>query len=405
MVSRLGWLDHDTDAQKRTLEVLRTFKEPETRDDLGIATIRDAISEILCPGMSVLQTRLRYMFLLPYLFRQLETDGIPSSKIADEAWNRELELNKRLIEGGEDTIGLFGKSSGDQLKRLASHAYWNGLSRWGILESQYSRDELIQSLPNVNDQTAGNRKNEAGELKAFDRKPIWQPLLPEPSAYAEILGNPSIAMTAEESNFVRDVIFERIENSLFARIGRHEDLMGIAVESDFPWKPAIADRLPTDERDLVLNASHFSTLIQGGLCLLGVALSHLPRHQSHEPAANEHFRKWLEGDYAKRMLNWKPAELFELLRNAGKKFRGEKFVSELHDFFLSIANPAKTQYQSNPALQKGIDLVRERESRKANSRFKDHRTWDGKPFDYIMNYRWNTTRQFLRDFDQGLKLR
>ena len=36
---------------------------------------------------------------------------------------------------------MFGKTSGNQVQRLPSSVYWNGLGQWGIRLTPYSRDD------------------------------------------------------------------------------------------------------------------------------------------------------------------------------------------------------------------------------------------------------------------------
>ena len=43
MASSLTWLDHDSAARERSHRLLEMFQESDTRDELGISAIRDAI--------------------------------------------------------------------------------------------------------------------------------------------------------------------------------------------------------------------------------------------------------------------------------------------------------------------------------------------------------------------------
>ncbi|WP_277213337.1 DUF6361 family protein [Isoptericola croceus] len=52
MVSSFGWLDVDAEQWQQMLEVVDLFRETGTVDDLGVGTIRDAISDPLFPGTS-----------------------------------------------------------------------------------------------------------------------------------------------------------------------------------------------------------------------------------------------------------------------------------------------------------------------------------------------------------------
>ena len=47
-------VDYDSEAQQRAERVLTLFKGRDTRDELGLGPIRDAISDSLSPGTSVI---------------------------------------------------------------------------------------------------------------------------------------------------------------------------------------------------------------------------------------------------------------------------------------------------------------------------------------------------------------
>ena len=57
MTSSVSWLDHSEADQQRVRDLLQMFTDKATVDDLGFGTIRDAISNQLFPGTSVIQTR------------------------------------------------------------------------------------------------------------------------------------------------------------------------------------------------------------------------------------------------------------------------------------------------------------------------------------------------------------
>jgi hypothetical protein len=63
MPSVLAWIDHDSKARERTLRILSLFQEKESRDDLGLGSVRDSFADQLFPGTSTIQTRLRYRWM------------------------------------------------------------------------------------------------------------------------------------------------------------------------------------------------------------------------------------------------------------------------------------------------------------------------------------------------------
>lgn len=61
MTSTIAWLDFSEEDQQRAREILALFSQPESVDELGIGTVRDALSDAMFRGTSVLQTRARYL--------------------------------------------------------------------------------------------------------------------------------------------------------------------------------------------------------------------------------------------------------------------------------------------------------------------------------------------------------
>ncbi len=45
------------------------FGTEESRDQLGLGSIRDALADLMFPGTSVIQNLLRYMLFVPWIFR------------------------------------------------------------------------------------------------------------------------------------------------------------------------------------------------------------------------------------------------------------------------------------------------------------------------------------------------
>ena len=50
-------------------EIVNLFSERESRDELGIGQVRDAISDLMWPGTSTLFTRARYFLFIPWCLR------------------------------------------------------------------------------------------------------------------------------------------------------------------------------------------------------------------------------------------------------------------------------------------------------------------------------------------------
>ena len=159
MHSVLAWIDHDSQARERTLRILSLFQEKESRDELGLGSVRDSFADQLFPGTSTIQTRLRYMLFVPWIYQSLEEMRLPAESFAKEADRLERELVQPLMDS-DDPRGIFEKTAGKRLKRLPSSIYWAGLGVWGIRLTPFSQGEYHRRI----DETYRRRHN----LKALE---------------------------------------------------------------------------------------------------------------------------------------------------------------------------------------------------------------------------------------------
>ncbi|MCA0340299.1 MAG: DUF6361 family protein, partial [Proteobacteria bacterium] len=125
-MSSLAWIDFDETERQRAQRIMALFQERETRDELGLGAIRDSIADHLFPGTSTIQTRLRYMLFIPWLYRALEKREVPEAQLRTEARDAESRRADALKAGGESN-GIIGGDAGPRLQRLARSVYWAGL--------------------------------------------------------------------------------------------------------------------------------------------------------------------------------------------------------------------------------------------------------------------------------------
>ena len=119
MVSRFAWLDHSESDRRKALDVVDLFREQDTRDELGIGTVRDALADSLFPGISTIQTRAKYLLFIPWIYQTLEAGRTKSSDIARMARRHEIDLIYQLLKS-DDTDGVIGKDAKAGLQRLPS---------------------------------------------------------------------------------------------------------------------------------------------------------------------------------------------------------------------------------------------------------------------------------------------
>ena len=63
---QLGWIDFSKEDRNKVFNVLNLLSEEGVLDELGIAPIRDAFSNIFFPGITTIQTRAKYFLIVPY---------------------------------------------------------------------------------------------------------------------------------------------------------------------------------------------------------------------------------------------------------------------------------------------------------------------------------------------------
>jgi Family of unknown function (DUF6361) len=85
MMSAFVWLDYSERERRKMLDAVDAFREHDTRDELGIGSVRDAFADMLFPGTSTIMTRVRYFLLVPWPYQRLERLRVRSAEIAARA--------------------------------------------------------------------------------------------------------------------------------------------------------------------------------------------------------------------------------------------------------------------------------------------------------------------------------
>src|SRR6266545_5549723 len=75
-----SWLDYSERERRKMLDVVDLFREHDTRDELGVGSVRDAFADMLFPGTSTIMTRARYFLLVPWTYLRLEKLRIGSAQ-------------------------------------------------------------------------------------------------------------------------------------------------------------------------------------------------------------------------------------------------------------------------------------------------------------------------------------
>ena len=129
--SALGWVSFGSAEAEAVNALIGALTDSEARDELGIGAIRDGFSDLLFPGTSTVQTRLRYFLMIPRIFLNLDLRVRDPQAALRQAEATLIERIRALPEKA-DRAQLIGVDAGASLKRMPSAIYWGGLGAWGV---------------------------------------------------------------------------------------------------------------------------------------------------------------------------------------------------------------------------------------------------------------------------------
>lgn len=284
MPSNFGWVDLTENDRQEMLDIISLFKEQETRDELGVGTVRDAFSNYFFPGTSTIQTRARYMLFVPWIYTSLEQKSVGSDKITNRARNDEIKLIYALLKS-EDLDGVIGRDARDKLQRLPSSVYWTGLSSWGIKLFEGSQDQYHRFLDAFYRRQRYMRQADDDDVFA----PVmanWDPGLPAPPD--AFLDHTSLELTWEEATYLKDKIQINHHGSLLAQLVDQDELL----DGDLLWQLPLIGHLPQQLRTLITHTQNFSESIHGAFILYNLLLARLAYREELINAYQEYLDKW-----------------------------------------------------------------------------------------------------------------
>ena len=400
MQATLTWLDLTTSDRDKMRRVLDLFKESGTLDEMGLGSLRDALSDALFPGISFTQTRLRYVLFIPWLYRRLENRRVRSDAVQQAARQAEIALIDPLIRN-PDNVGVIGRMSREALVRLPSSLYWHTLNRWGIFQPQQGQGWYHSHFDAlVNGRGVVGRADDPGVI--WSQQPHWHPRLPEPPA-----GFPweaSFALTRDEADFLRGRVEERCAGTLLAWLVRNG--------SDSPpanvWDDPDALRAPGGVRENLELARRFSLHVEGMPLLYNLLVAERRREvlDSDEAENMDGFRADLAA-WAHREADeegpFVPDGLWELVVRGGGRLPYPQRVF-IEGWSQQLAELAPDRVADDHRLR---TLIADREWRLKGVRARLHnqnrlRDWNPGVGVGRMNFRWSRVRQFLIDLHRGL---
>ena len=404
MPSSITWIDHDSAARERSLRILALFQEKESRDELGLGSIRDSFADQFFPGTSTIQTRLRYMLFVPWIYKVLEDRKVSPGDFARRADTSERDLIDIMRNADEREAGVFGGRSGRQLKRLPSSVYWAGLGAWGIRVADLSQDRYHRQIGVIylrrKEQAAREReRSKIGD--DLERTPeagtvTWHPRMPKPPK--EFPQEAEFALTQEEASFLLDRIQRSHPDSLLAHLALHCEPADVSA----PWEHPDRAGFSPDHLDLLDHGRIFSSVMHGAALVYNIALAEERGWTDKQEEHDEALEAWLAEIDLAEVRGWSLSRFWHLTVGHGHTITPatRRFVEQ---WVAALVAHGDEIGDDSSARQ----LVRRREMslKKSWSRFTNRRAldqWGGSSGLGWMTYRWPTASTFLEDLHAGL---
>lgn len=400
MSVKIAWADTSPEQQRRMREIAALFEERAAREELGLSTLRDGLSDALFPGTSTLHTRAKYLLFVPWCY-QLASQRNDEADLVPTVRRHERALISSLDSAG-DRRGLIGRLAGTQVKNLPSSIYWWMLRRHEILipPSSPAGRALLAELDDA-------------PAMFFARN---LPAPPEGFPH-QVPGGFSLAVS--EAEWLRERLLTAAPHTTLAHF-LHERP---SEDSDAPWEDPATASMPQPAREHCVVAEQFSRLMHGAQLLYNLLLAEhrVDLHRSvaaeaaeaQEPEEVEeidhrdHYRDALErwAEAASDAAGWNLDSLFATVgatRNSSLPTGVVDFVRRWKRQLLADGPDGVADSSEARELVGG----RERRLKGAQSRLTNARAlaqWGGASGSGRMTMRWSTAQTLLLDIWDGLE--
>jgi len=356
---------------------------------------------MLFPGTSTVQTRARYFLFVPWIYLQVEEHRL--SPAAQQARTREIELITHL-KRSPNHDGLIGVRAQENLERLPSNIYWQGLGTWGIRRFPGSQTRYHRYLDAIARAPKAPRKSgeEAAEAEGPFRS--WDPHLPAVSG-----GFPkgtTFALRRAEAEYLRDRILAAVPGTMLAFL---VDRGKPTHDVGFPWEHPQHAELPTAIQDLLHHADCFSESVHGAALLYNLMLAEKADWSDGIQTYGKRLQEWSAtiDEHLQALTAWHDQlpEFWQVSLSGGARvpIAARRFVEQ----WLSLALPSGAA-AGVPKNERARQLVHDRErglkgrlARLENPRALE--LWSGQAGAAQLDFRWPVAQRIVNDIQHGLK--
>ena len=375
-MSTIAWIDFDRAERDRINKILDLFNSPDARDELGLGTIRDTLSDSMFPGVSAVQTRLRYMLFIPWIFKSAVK--LPRDKRIGHVRKLEVKLIESLQAGGE-TKGIIGSTVLGKLKRPPYDIYWTGLRKLDILVDEGSPNEILMK----------DKLNDS-----------WSPSLPEQPP--ELFDRTTFSLSRAEADFFCAKLESEASGSLWAELAQY----GKSKECLHVWDHPRRHMWSKGNKTIIYHAELFARTMHGAALLYNLMLAEKSAEiHKFEDCNSESLVECYSGKLTSwecdvpvaEIDDWDISELWTLTTGPSHSINIQAidFVKAWRD--IVIRHKGKV---TNCADARSLISARENGQKGSQARLRNDealRAWGGASGANILTFRWDVAQDHMMD--------
>lgn len=407
-MAQIGWIDFSPDHRSRVAAVLEMLRPEGVVDELGIGSIRDAFANQMFPGISTIQTRAKYFFIVPYILYEYQRLSLAQQRrTSPEKFleTQEFEVMWKLAEQYEykEGTGVIGitKRRPQKIMRRPSEIYWNGLSVFGLIcHGGLGIRTFLRSRADVAVSIASElAQGDDSPRDDIDAEYVNKFLLKLP--YDENWSQPlTLDLTKSEAKILADRIRATDKQFLIRSLMESKDRFKVFNNSnsfaDFALTAVNQKLLSPEVEKMVILAHDFSELMYGAHCAYNCIL------QKNKFSSNCFSTDWSEWskNIRKNMLNYSGFDLDTVLTiSPNLRPHTRQFVIDWWGFATS----------SNQTIQKRNDLIESQESntKRHKARIRQNKFDDVSEEQWIglskLEFRMTQMKRILLDVYTGLE--
>lgn len=406
-MAQLGWIHFSRTFKDRVNTFLDMMEEEGMIDELGVGVFRDAFADLFFPGISTIQTRAKYFFIVPYLIKDyFNLSSRQQTDLGKFLYDKEHEIMWMLAakygfnrRAGSGVIGVT-KRKPNKIGTRPSSIYFNGLRTMGFIKTNLRLSEytlrINESLEEKLERTLLD-KNESGDdsdvelsaghnIKVSTYQPNWKDNLDLPLSY-------------EEADFFVKQVGKSISDSLFGQIVSNDSLRKIFLKNnDFDAfaRYAMLEKLDESLKKQIALAHDLNEVVKG----------------LHWVYSNEINKLYYDDDrYYDNWKNWKSELYGNLIALDNLKIENLLLIAPRTGYYSKVFMEKILDMVQSKSLnyKEMVELVKQQEQKikTAKSRFKngaekDFTKGETKSLSFL-NYRYNNVKTIIKDIYNGLK--